>query len=160
MSIAQPQSPDELSLANDLAIESFVIGTKLGQWRLIKLSWPMCSIAVAAAVRENAPSEVLLNFDLTGYPSRAPTSTPWDIETNVPLAIDLRPAGRRASSIFRRDGWNNGVGLYAPYDRLAMSGHDNWQRDFPHLWWKAEYDIAFYLQQVYDVLHDADYTGV
>jgi len=40
-----------------------------------------------------------------------------------------------------------------------MAGHESWQREFPHLWWKSEYDITFYLRQVYDVLHDEDYNG-
>jgi hypothetical protein len=158
--VSVAQSPDRLSFEHDLTNESFVVGEKLGQWHVVDLCWPNCSIAVSAACRDNAPKEFLLYFDLTGYPSSAPTSTPWDAETNTPLAIGKRPAGRRANAIFRRDGWNKGIGLYAPYDRLAMNGHDNWQSEFPYLWWKPEYDITFYLQQVYDVLHDEDYTGV
>jgi hypothetical protein len=160
MSDESTMPPDERALRIDLDAPPFTIGAALGHWRLVSLRWPTCVIAVSAAPRPGAPDEVALKFDLSGYPTSAPTSTPWDIDTDGPLEVQKRPSGRRASCIFRRDGWNNGVCLYAPYDRLAMTGHDNWSIEFPHLWWTGSNDITFYLQHVFDVLHDQDYTGV
>ena len=61
----------------------FTVGVALGHWRLVSLSWPSCLISIAAALRTGAASEVTLNFDLTGYPAAAPTSTPWDLETGA-----------------------------------------------------------------------------
>jgi hypothetical protein len=158
--IATPASPDETAFRSDLDGEPFRVGALMGHWHLVESTWPRPIIAIAATPRLGAPNEVQLRFELSGYPVHAPTSTPWDTTAQAPLSVDQRPAGRRASNIFRRDGWNHGEGLYVPYDRLAMNGHENWKSEFPHLWWKSDCDITFYLQQIYEVLHDEDYTGV
>ena len=152
--------PDERAFRSDVDGDPFKVGVALGYWKLISITWPKVLIAVTAAERDASPDEVVLNFHLAGYPNDAPTATPWNVETDSALVADRLPAGRRASSIFRRDGWNGGNGLYAPYDRLAMKGHENWARGHSHLWWKHDYDITFYLRNVYVVLHDEDYTGV
>jgi hypothetical protein len=160
VSEAPVMAPDERAFRADLDAEPFLVGVALGSWHLVDPGWPFPVIAVAAAHRSGAPSEFNLRFDLTGYPMNAPTATPWDTTAHAALPTDHRPAGRRPSAVFRRDGWNHGEGLYAPYDRLAMNGHQNWEAEFPHLWWRPEYDITFYLQQVYDILHDEDFIGV
>lgn len=160
-SVSNPiMAPDERALRSDLEGKAFITGVALDYWRLVDAQWPSAMIAVRAAQRSGAPDEVILRFDFNGYPASAPTSTPWDVETSTQLAPERRPAGRRASSLFRRDGWNGGAGLYAPYDRLGFAGHENWGQDHAHLCWKPDYDLTFYLRQVYDVLHDEDYTGV
>ena len=153
-------SPDERALRADLEAEPFVVGATAGRWRLDDLQWPLCVISVAAAPRQNAPSEFSLRFELSGYPAQAPTATPWDRTANQQLESPKLPAGRRAGHVFRRDNWLEGKALYAPYDRLAFQGHPDWPRDFPHLCWQSSYDITFYLEQVYELLHDEDYLGV
>jgi hypothetical protein len=62
--------------------------------------------------------------------------------------------------VFRRDGWNQGVALYAPFDRVAADGHCDWAAKHPHLIWHAGRNISFYLEQVYDILNGADYVGL
>jgi hypothetical protein len=154
------KAPDERSFLADLERESFAIGVSAGRWRLDELEWPGCVISVAAARRDNAPSEFSLKFDLTGYPAQAPTATPWDRTSNQQLDSSKLPRGRRAGHVFRRDGWMGGRALYAPYDRVALPGHPDWLDKFPELCWQPNFDITFYLEQVYDLLHDPDYAGV
>ena len=153
-------APDERAFRNDLETAPFAIGVASGRWRLDEVQWPNCVISVAAASRENAPSEFSLRFDLTGYPAEAPTAMAWDQSKNQLLDRSQLPAGRRAGHVFRRDSWMEGRALYAPYDRLALPGHADWPKQFPHLCWQPSYDITFYLEQVFELLHDDEYIGV
>ena len=153
-------APDERTFKRDIASKTFELGTKTDRWRLDYLEWPYCVIAVFAAPRDGAPSEFSLRFELSGYPIQAPTSMPWDRNANQKADVAKLPVGRRASGVFRRDGWNEGNSLYAPYDRLALPGHPDWGSKYPHLCWKESYDITFYLEQIHGLLHDEDYDGV
>jgi hypothetical protein len=162
MALADQSSvaPDERAFRADLEGQPFVIGVATGRWRLDDLSWPNCVISVSAATRPGAPQEVSLRFELSGYPIQGPTATPWDWEANRQLDVSRLPVGRRASHMFRRDGWMAGAALYAPFDRVAIEGHPDWPASFPHLCWTPRCDISFYLGHVYDLLHDDDYVGV
>ena len=129
-------------------------------WRVISINWPVVVVAVAAASRAGAPSEIALRFDLTNFPVSAPTATPWDLSTGVALDVAKRPKGGRASTVFRRDGWEQGRALYAAYDRVALAGHANWAQESPQLLWRPGRTLQFFLEQIYDLVNCDAYQGI
>lgn len=152
--------PDERALRGHIAGPRFIDGVERGKWRVVgDIEWPYVLVAVTAATRVNAPREYFLRVDAAGYPSSAPTLTPWDPETRDVLAADSRPKGERAGAIFRSD-WADGEALYAPFDRVALGGHSGWRQKHPRHTWHAGRDLAWVLQYLHDLLNDADYTGV
>jgi hypothetical protein len=153
-------SPGERLAREHLVGGRFQAGLDSGHWRVIgELVWPNIVIAVGAAPRPGAPNEFALRFDLSDYPTRAPTSTPWDLETDSKLLADKRPKGERVGMAFRTN-WQGGIALYVPYDRVALEGHPNWGTEFPRLLWDPTKKITFYLIKVHELLTDDDYTGV
>ena len=152
-------APDERAVRADLRSARFQLGVDGGRWRLLSFDWPVGLFAVAAADRAGSPVEYALRVDFSGYPQRAPTATPWDVDCNELLSADKRPKGYRVGRVFRCN-WNDGQALYAPWDRVALEGHPNWANDHVIFAWHAQRDIAFFLGCVYELLNDDDYTGV
>lgn len=150
--------PDERTFRAHLDGLSFQAGVDRGRWRVVGIDWPHATIAVAAAPRPNSPQEFHLRFELTNYPQQAPTATPWDPATGEPLAPDKRPRGEIVSSVFRTD-WESGRALYAPYDRIGLSGHSAWPAQHQGDTWTASCDITFYLKRVHRLLNSDDYRG-
>src|SRR5690606_18657034 len=137
-------TPDERTFRAHLERAQFQAGVDRGRWRVVSVSWPHAVIAVAAAPQPNSPAEFHLRFDLTGYPRQAPTATPWDSGTGTVLAAQKRPRGEIVGVVFRAD-WNNGVALYAPYDRVALGSHRDWAAKYPGDAWTSDRDITFVL---------------
>jgi hypothetical protein len=153
-------SPDELTLRAHLAAAGFQMGLDEGAWRLIELDWPNALVGISAAMRTNTPEEFVLRFELSGYPQSAPTSCLWDISTNAMLDPAFYPKGERAATVFRAD-WEDGRGLYAPWDRLAIETHDpSWLGRFPLAAWNPRRELSFYLRNVHDLLNADDYVGI
>ncbi|MCY3893331.1 MAG: hypothetical protein OXF61_00195 [Acidimicrobiaceae bacterium] len=152
-------APDERALRAALESAAFQSGVDGGRWRLVDVAWPIGSFAVTAAARPNSPSEYGLRIDLSGYPQQPPTATPWDLELDARLTAEKRPKGFRAERVFRTD-WEEGRALYAPWDRVALSGHSAWLDRHPEDAWHPERDIAFFLGRVHELLNADDYTGV
>lgn len=74
----------------------------------------------------------------------------------------MRPKGRpgsRFERIFRTD-WNGGNAFYHPYDRVAVSGHENWATENPFVIWTPECTIVDYLLEFRKLLNSKDYIGV
>lgn len=152
-------TPDERELRAALKAVRFQSGVDGGRWRLVDLDWPVGIFAVSAAVRSNSPSEFGLRIDLSGYPQQAPTTTPWDLEFDAQLSPERRPKGERVGWVFRTD-WNGGQALYAPWDRVALSGHPAWPSQHPEDVWLPERGIAFLLGRIHELLNADDYTGI
>jgi hypothetical protein len=153
-------APDERAVREHLRAARFQAGVDARYWRLVaEVAWPHALIAVSAAARPGAPSEFLLFFELNGYPLSAPTAGPWDADTNALLDAARRPKGERAGHVFRAD-WENGRALYAPWDRVALEGHPGWAAQYPRFAWNAKRDLAFYLENVHEILTDGDYVGI
>lgn len=151
--------PDERVFRAHLEKGPFQSGLERGRWRLISINWPFALIAISAAPRPNAPDEYVLRFDLTNYPQSPPTARPWNPERNTPLEDRRRPHGKsRVPKAFRTD-WKNGIALYLPCDREAISGHDAWRHQHPSMLWKTDGDITQYLRIVHELLNSSDYTG-
>jgi hypothetical protein len=153
-------SPEERTFRSHLAAGPFQAGRDRGDWKCLSIAWPNAVITVRAAPRAGAPDQVALFFDLEGYPRQAPTARPWDAVANAPLPFELWPQGSRASMAFN-PGWNNGLALYIPCDRLAFAGHEaSWEQQYPAYLWDPKRGIVRYLKTVREILHSSDYTGV
>ncbi|WP_420443042.1 DUF7665 family protein [Candidatus Poriferisodalis sp.] len=152
-------APDERGLRAALETVRFQSGVDGGRWRLVDLDWPIGIFAVSAAARPNSPSEYGLRIDLSGYPQRPPTATPWDLGLNASLAADRRPKGPRAGHVFRTN-WEHGQALYAPWDGRGLNAHSEWAQDHPADAWHAERDIAFFLGRVHELVNADDYSGI
>jgi hypothetical protein len=150
--------PDERTFRKHLEAGPFQAGVDRGDWRLISIEWPHAVIAVTAPPRANAPREVALRFELSGYPRQLPTAQPWDARANAPLPDALWPIGDRVSQVFN-PGWKRNA-LYIPCDRLALAGHEPWLTQHPAHAWNASRDITHYLRIVRDVLREPGYAGV
>ena len=153
--------PDERALRAHLDSGRFQAGVDAGRWRLISLEWPMAILGVSAALREDAPPEFAIRFELDGYPNTTPTGGIWDVENDVSLAAERRPKGERAALLFRADAWVGGpTAMYAPWDRIGLESHANWAQEAPRLAWHAGRDLTFILANVHEVLNADDYLGV
>lgn len=147
-------SPDERLFKAHLEEASFQSGVDAGKWGLRgepkDLVWPYAVIWVAADKEVYAPEKIYLRFDLTGYPTAAPTSCPWNIQTNQRLEDAAWPRlTGKFRLVFRHD-WQIKDALYAPCDRLAMAGHQNpWEKQFPMWWWQPKFTIVKYLTFVH-----------
>lgn len=150
--------PDQRAFLDHLRSARFQAGVDAGRWHLISRSWPHALIGIAAAPREKAPDEFVLRFELSGYPTNAPTGCPWDIATSSILAADKRPKGTRVGQIFRAD-WKGGIALYAPWDRETQD-HPDWAAKYPMCIWTPRRDLTFYLTNVHDALNCDDYLGI
>lgn len=153
-------SPDRLLLERDLAAPGFRCGQFDERWRLVQLSWPHATIAVSAPPRNAAPSEYAFRFECSGYPQIPVTAQPWNIEANSPLNAAKWPTGvSHVPAVFRPE-WRDGGCLYLPCDRYSIEGHDNWRTEHPSRLWNPQRGIVSYLEQIYDLFHQSDYSGV
>ncbi len=151
--------PDEAVFRADLAKGPFVSGEDRGRWGLLIMEWPHVTIAVAAALRDLAPTEYAFRFELTNYPTIPPTARPWDPASNKPLATEKWPAGTRRVPLAFNPAWKGGECLYLPCDRNAIEGHDAWRHQHPDMLWKSDDDITQYLRIIHDYINSSDYTG-
>jgi hypothetical protein len=151
--------PDRQLLEQHLNRAEFRLAQLEGRWRFVNLTWPHVTIAVSAAARPNAPAEYGLRLECTGYPVRPVTAQPWDLDKSAPLALSQWPNGRSiVPSIFRPE-WKGGICLYIPCDRLSIEGHVNWAQEHQRRLWDPSRGIVCYLEQIYELLNQDDYTG-
>jgi hypothetical protein len=153
-------APDRLLLEQDLAAPDFRCGEIEGRWRHHDTRWPHAIVSVSAPPRASGPSGFGFRFECSGYRQTPVTAQPWDIETNTPLARAKWPTGKSiVPSVFRPE-WKHGHCLYLPCDRMAIDGHDQWRTDHPSRLWQPSRGIICYLEQLYDLFHQSDYSGV
>lgn len=158
MNLVMP--PDRLVLEAALAASSFRAGELEGRWRIVAMTWPHALIAVSAPPNPNAPAEFCFRFDCTGYPQLPVSAQPWNLQTNGPLAPKDWPAGGAiVASVFRPE-WREGRCLYLPCDRLSIEGHPDWITVHPSRLWNPTRGIVCYLEQLYDLFHQSDYSGI
>ncbi len=135
----------------------FQIGVDSGKWGIHSVDWPVAVIWVKAKPKINQPEKYYFRFELTNYPQQAPTACPWDINTKQKLEHNGWPKGAGFVSSVFNPGWNGGIALYAPCDRIAMAGHDQWKTQYPDLWWNSDMKITKYLVYIYTLLNSSDY---
>ena len=155
-----PLRPDRAMLEQDLAAPEFRCGEIEGRWRRISLSWPHVILSVSAPARPQSPAEYAFRFECSGYRQSPVTGQPWDADSNGPLPAQRWPAGPSiVASVFRPE-WKQGLCLYLPCDRMSIEGHEAWRNDHPNRLWQPERGIVCYLGQVYELLHQSDYSGI
>jgi len=156
MTAADPTAiaPDRRSFERDAKQPCFLAGVARGSWKIINIHWPTVDLEVRA---QDLPAHdaLTLRCDFAGYPAQPPTATPGDPVAATPLAPAARPASGPAASVFRSD-WNGGTALYAPYDRVALSTHADWQRRYPRYAWTPDRDVTWYVQRIWDLLNTLD----
>jgi len=154
-----PLSPGEALLHQDLAAPEFRCGEIDGRWRHVSTNWPYAIIAVSAPERPRSPVEYAFRFECSGYRQSPVTAQPWDIQDSTSLAAGQWPAGPvMVSAVFRPD-WKNGQCLYLPCDRMSIDGHGDWRVVYPSRLWQSERGIICYLEQIYELFHQSDYSG-
>lgn len=149
MSGAAVVGPDERALRAHLESPRFQVGVDDASWEVMSVDWPIVVIALARPAQSGG--RLGLRFDLAGYPSAAPTATPWHLGENRALQPAEMPNGPQASMVFRSD-WNGGRALYAPWDRVALSSHADWSTKHPTTAWTSDRDLTFYLRNVLSLL--------
>ena len=152
--------PDQFALKEDLAAPIFRCGEIEGRWQHIATVWPHTTIGVSAAERCNAPSEYVFRFECTGYRQSPVTCQPWDGAENRPLAAKDWPAGKDLIPSIFRPNWKGGTCLYLPCDRISIESHQDWIHQHPSRLWDPGRGIICYLEQLYELLNESDYTGV
>lgn len=153
-------SIERLLLDQDLAAPEFRCGEIEGRWRLVGTEWPHAVIAVTAAARPSGPNEFFFRFECRGYRQTPVTAQPWDPIANAPLPEGRWPAGKAiVPSVFRPE-WKGGQCLYLPCDRISIEGHEAWRHQHPGRLWNPERGLICYVEQLYDLLNQGDYTGI
>lgn len=155
-----PTPPGRLLLEEDLASPEYRLGAIEGRWRLVAIDWPHAIFTVRAAERQGAPPEFAFRFECSGYRQTPVTAQPWDLERNQPLQARCWPAGRNVvPSVFRPE-WKQGSCLYLPCDRQSIEGHSDWYHQHPGRLWQPGRGIICYLEQIYELLNQSDYSGI
>jgi hypothetical protein len=155
-----PNPPDRALLELNLASAEYRCGSIEGRWRRVTTEWPFVVFAVAAPERRNAPAEFGFRFECSEYRQVAPTAQPWDLKCDRPLPVSQWPTGRSIVPSVFRPTWKQGTCLYVPCDRVAMEGHDQWRNQHPARLWQPTRGIVCYLEQIYELLNQSDYSGV
>lgn len=137
--------PNHRRLRQDLLAPDVENGVAAGSWRVIDLSWPILTVAIA--VGDNA--ELGMRLDVQGYPLQAPAGQPWNLATNTPLPMAEWPISGRNPEIFRHD-WSppNNNAPYLACDRAAIVSHTNWPSERPERCWNPTRTIGFYLREL------------
>jgi hypothetical protein len=147
-------------LQEDLAAPEFRRGEIEGCWRHVGTGWPHTTIAVSAPPRPAAPTEFGFRFECSGYRQTPATGQPWDIAANAALPPNRWPTGTSIVPSVFRPGWKHGQCLYLPCDRMSIDGHDQWRNQHPSRLWQPTRGIICYLEQLYELLNQSDYTGI
>jgi hypothetical protein len=74
----------------------------------------------------------------------------WDLERNVPLAVERRPKGNQRISITFQQ-WGDDT-VYRPWDRMTGS-HNNNAVNLPHLAWRLDRRLLFIFEDLYGILN-------
>jgi hypothetical protein len=155
-----PIAPGLALLEQDLAAPEFRCGEIEGRWRRVATAWPHTIVAVAAPPRQRAPGEFVFRFECSGYRQNPVTALPWDIAANGPLPPNRWPTGTSIVPSVFQPGWKNGQCLYLPCDRMSIDGHDQWRSQHPSRLWQPARGIICYLEQIYELLNQGDYSGL
>jgi hypothetical protein len=160
VSATEPETPPDQRAFNEQAsAPSFLAGLYRGDWTIEAVAWPTVYVSVAAAPRSGAPERYQLRCDFTNYPADAPTAAPWDPDKNSVLSAEKRPKGEDVGMVFRMD-WEAGRALYCAYDRVALTGHQNWVTEHRRTAWNGTQDLTWWVLRIWELLNSDDYEGI
>ena len=155
-----PIPPDRALIELDLAAAEFRCAGIEGRWRHVGSTWPYVTFAISAPERPKSPPEFGFRFECSGYRQIPPIGQPWDLKSDRALPAQCWPTGRSIVPSVFRPTWKQGQCLYLPCDRMAAEGHDQWPHQHPARLWQPKRGIICYLEQIYELLNQSDYTGV
>jgi len=149
-------TPDQAIWERDIGAASFLEGVARNRWSIVSLDWPFALFGITA--RDGRIFYLRLNF--AGYPTAPPTGGLWDPETETVPALNQWPTGDAVFvSVFNR-GWQNGLALYMPLDRVSLNGHHDWPAQYPHLMWQPDRGLVQYIGEVHRLLNARGYHGI
>ncbi len=95
--------PDLLQFKQHVSEAGFQTGVDSDMWGIVDEdpeypNWPLVIIWVQAAPKDNHPDKYHFRFDLSGYPSQAPTACPWEVELQGRLPNEKWP--KKEASLF------------------------------------------------------------
>ena len=152
--------PDRVLLEQDLASPEFRCSEIEGRWRRVAVCWPYVVIAVTAPDRLKSPHEYGFRFECSGYRQVPATAGPWNLAADQALDASQWPTGGPMFSSIFRPSWKHGACLYLPCDRMSIEGHDNWRNEHTCRLWQPTRGIICYLEQIHELFHQSDYSGV
>jgi hypothetical protein len=132
-----------------MASARFRVGALRGHWRAVTYTFPVLLVCVASVAASGVARSFAFRFELTGFPSAAPEVRIWDLATQAPLAVQLRPRGSARVTESFKD-WQYGT-VYRPWDRHA-GAHNHWASTYRELAWHAARDLAFVLEDLHGLL--------
>lgn len=143
--------PVQLALEDDIAQARLRAASDDGRFGVHAFHFPIV-LAWAAVGSERLG----IRLDCVDYPKLAPAGSPWDLEANTPLPVELWPINGRADKVFRKD-WSpsNGNAPYLACDRTALATHPDWTTAMGNRAWNSMRTIFDYLEQVHEALAGA-----
>lgn len=153
-------NPEHATFLAHIDLPAFQDGTDRGLWGLHtprdQIVWPHVIFWLPADAKVMPCGKVYLRFDLQGYPLKAPTACPWDVEANGILPEARWPKGRTQVDAIFKPKWKS-FALYVACDRVAMEGHPDWPEKYPSLWWQSTFTIVKYLDFIQSCLNRCQY---
>jgi hypothetical protein len=135
---------------------AFQHGLGTGMWGLQTeapaTTWPVIMIWIQADPKYYEPGKCYFKFTLDGYPQAAPGACPWDTETHSALAAASWPKGSAKLNPVFNPTWR-ADSLYAPFDRAALPGHDEWKTKYPEYYWQSSFKFTDYVQYIHRLLN-------
>lgn len=144
------EDPSSIRVAAEIESADFLKGVEKGRWRIVRHTFPLLDIAIAATEPDGTASEYVMRFELTNYPAQAPMVRIWDVGSDGPLARERRPQGNpRVLLAFQV--WGDDT-VYRPWDRRT-GPHNSNAVNLPHLAWHSDRDLMFILEDLHGVLN-------
>lgn len=144
--------PCEMRLLRDLQDAAVDAGVDAGLWRVVGVSWPTVTVAIAVG----SGGECGMRLDMQDYPAAAPAGQPWDLAADTLLPVERWPITGHSPDVFRPD-WSpgNGNAPYLPCDRIGLATHGQWASEHPERAWDPGRTIVFYLEEMHRMLSEA-----
>jgi hypothetical protein len=144
------EDPSAVRVAEELGGPDFLTGVGKGRWRVVRHTFPLLDIAIAATEPDGTASEYVMRFELTNYPAQAPMVRIWDVGSNGPLPRERRPQGNpKVALAFQQ--WGDDT-VYRPWDRRTGPHNFN-AANLPHLAWRPDRDLMFMLEDLNGILN-------
>ena len=139
------------AVTTDINSACFRAGKRKGMWRVLSDNFPEMVIAVTATEPDGCMSEYAFHFELTDYPTAAPSVHPWDVGKNTFLPAEKRPRGNsKVEYSFKF--WSNTGPVYRPWERES-GAHNNWATTHPELTWSPNRNLCFIMEDIHDILN-------
>lgn len=156
---AETLAPDARTLQAHLNSSEFLFGVDQGWWKEVRWDFPHVYVEISARTISDQPESFVFQFECSQYPTLAPLAFVWDLAAETSVDVVKRPTGVNHVGLVFRTNWQ-GLHLYTPFDRQALSTHPDWPKLHAKTAWNSSFTIQMYVRHLYDLLHSQSYTGV